>query len=461
VHRPLLQLVNRARPGPADLWFLPLGGTGEIGMNLNLYGHDDHWLMIDCGVTFAEHGSKDPHVQMADPAFIEGERGALCGLVLTHAHEDHLGAVAHLWPRLRCPVYCTPFAAAVLANKLREAGLAGKVPLTVLPPDGPFTVGPFRLRYLTMTHSLPEAQAVLLETAAGTVFHTGDWKLDGAPGLGTPPPERALKALGDAGVDALVGDSTNALTPGYSLSEGALEADLSHLIKDAPGRVIITAFGSNIARLHLFSRLAARYDRFPTLLGRSLRTMAQAAAASGHWNPERRYIDSRDAAYLPGEACLAVATGSQGDPGAALDRLSRNRHPDLLLERGDRVLFSARAIPGNELLIEGVVERLKRLGVEVIGDDQHQIHASGHPAQEELKTLYGWLKPELIVPTHGTQAHLKGHAELAQRSCGIRALTGENGDLFMLRPQAGVRRGWVKAGRLGVGPKGLEPIAEA
>ena len=454
--------MSLASPGASDLWFLPLGGTGEIGMNLNLYGHDDRWLMVDCGVTFAEHGSKDPHVQMADPAFIEAVRHSLCGLVLTHGHEDHLGAVAHLWPRLRCPVLCTPFAAAVLANKLREAGLQGKVPLTVLPPDSPFSLGPFQLHYLTMTHSLPEAQALVLSTAAGTVFHTGDWKLDGAPGLGMPPPESTLRALGDRGIDALVGDSTNALTPGYSLSEGSLERDLAKLIQGAPGRVVITAFGSNIARLHLIARLAARFDRTPTLLGRSLRTMAQAAATSGYWDPERRYIDSRDAAYLPADACLAVATGSQGDPGAALDRLSRNRHPDLLLETGDRVIFSARAIPGNEPLIEALVERLRRLGVEVISDEDHQIHASGHPAQEELKTLYGWLRPELVVPTHGTPSHMRAHGQLAQRDCGIRALTGLNGDLFMLRPQAGVRRGWAPVGRLGVGPKGLVPIgAEA
>ena len=449
-------------PGEGDLWFLPLGGTGEIGMNLNLYGHAGHWLMVDCGVTFAKEGEPGPHVQMADPSFIARRRDELAGLLITHAHEDHVGAVAQLWPRLRCPVFTTRFTAAVLERKLAEHGLVDRVPVTVVDTGDRHRVGPFEVEWVSITHSIPEAHALVLRTDAGTVFHTGDWKLDPHPVLGRPYEEARFRALGEEGVDAMVCDSTNALEPGHSRSEASLHAGLRRVVEAAEGRVVVTSFGSNVARLHTLARVATETGRYVAILGRSLRNMVAAARAAGLWHPDAELVDSRDLGYLPRREILMVATGSQGDPHAAMDRLSRGTHPDLDLEAGDTAVFSSRVIPGNERALEALETRLRRLGVHVVtaDDSPAPIHASGHPCEEELVAMYRWIAPSVAIPTHGTPRHLARHAEIARDAGVRRRLTGENGDLFMIAPNPGVRRGIAEVGRLGVGERGLEAVSD-
>ncbi len=438
-------------PGDADLWFLPLGGCGEIGMNMNLYGHAGEWLMIDCGVTFAREGEPGPHVQMADPAFIAARRDRLAGLVVTHAHEDHVGAVADLWPLLRCPVYTTRFTAAVLRRKLAEQGLEGTVPVVEVARGDRVGVGVFDLEWVGLTHSIPEPNAIVIRTAAGNVFHTADWKLDPAPVLGDPYDPAAYRALAAVGIDAMVCDSTNALVSGHSRSEAELEAGLEQCVRAAPGRVVVGCFGSNVARLQTLARIAERSGRRMGLIGRSLRNMVACARAAGIWSESRHLIDARILGYLPREEVLAVATGSQGEPRAALDRLAGDSHPDVSLEAGDTVIFSSRVIPGNERAVQALVRRLERLQVTIVadGDLPLPIHASGHPASEELEQMYGWVQPRIAIPVHGEAAHLAANADIARR-CGVRQrLVGSNGDLFLIAPVPGIRRGAVATGRIG------------
>ena len=443
-------------PGIDDLWFLPLGGCGEIGMNMNLYGHSGRWLMVDCGVTFGKRGAPGPHVQMPDPAFIVENRQALTALLITHAHEDHIGAVTHLWPSLRCPVYATPFAAEILRRKLAEAGLLRQVPVRIVMPGDTLSLDGFDVEWISLTHSTPESQALVIRTAAGSIFHTGDWKLDDDPVVGPVSPVDRLKALADEDVVAMVCDSTNALVEGHSLSEGELAGPLDDLIARAPGRVVVGCFGSNVARLHTLAQLAGRNGRYAGLLGRSLRNYHSAALAADVWDPRLRLIDPSHLGYLPREEVLAIATGSQGEAGAALDRLAADSHPDLSLEAGDCVLMSSRVIPGNEIPVAALRERLGSLAVEVIADSDLNlpIHASGHPARAELRDLYTWVRPQVAIPVHGENAHMLANAQLADEVGVPRQMHGENGDLFMLAPQVGVRRGVTPVGRLGVDDHG-------
>ena len=446
-----------------ELWFLPLGGTGEIGMNLNLYGHDGRWLMVDCGITFARPGEAGPHVQMPDPGFIAEHRKSLDGLIVTHAHEDHVGAVAHLWPRIECPVYTTPFTAEILKRKLAEAGLLGRVPLHVVAPKSRRWCGVFDVEWISLTHSTPESQALLIRTPAGTVFHTADWKLDPEPVVGPGFDRDLYEALGEENVLAMVCDSTNALVEGRSRSEGVLHRGLLDLVDAAPGRVVVGCFGSNIARLHTLARIAGETGRHLALLGRSLRNYHAAARAAGLWPGRYRVIPSGDLGYLPRHEVLAVATGSQGEPRAALARLAADDHPDFPLEPGDRVILSSRVIPGNERAVAGLVLRLEDRGADVFSDGMTgaPIHASGHPARDELRALYGWVKPRIAIPVHGEPAHLQANARLAREVGVPRQLEGRNGDLFMLAPACGIRRGAVAVGRLGFDGDGLVRIESA
>jgi ribonuclease J len=437
-------------PGPAELVFLPLGGTGEIGMNLNLYGHDGAWLMVDCGITFARGDPALPPVIMPDPAFIATRRDSLVGLLITHAHEDHVGAVAWLWRQLRCPVYATPFTMAVLRRKLIETGLDGRVPLHETRAGLRHTVGPFSVEWVALTHSIPEPNALLIETPVARVFHTGDWKLDDDPVVGPGYARERLRAIGREGVDAMVCDSTNALLEGCSRSEAACRGPLAAAVKAATGRVVVGCFASNIARLHTLADVARATGREFVLLGRSLHNLVQAARIAGHWAPAVEPLDADLAGYLPAERLLAVATGSQGEPRAALDRLASASHPDVLLGPGDTVILSSRTIPGNEREVERLVRRFERLGVVVIEGQDNGMHASGHPAREELERLYGWVKPRLLIPTHGEAAHLLAQAQWA-RQCGVPfQLTGRNGDLFRIAPTPSVQRGVAPVGLLGI-----------
>ena len=447
-------------PSEDELWFLPLGGCGEIGMNLNLFGHDGQWLMVDCGVTFARPGETGPHVQMADPAFIETHRDKLAGLIVTHAHEDHLGAVEYLWDRLQCPIYTNAFSAAILRRKLGEAGMLGRVPIEVVSDGERRRLGPFDVQWLGLTHSTPETQALMLRTPCGAVFHTADWKLDPDPVLGDPIDAARFQALADETVNAMVCDSTNALTPGRSVSEGELFDGLHHWVAEAPGRVIVGCFGSNVARLKMLARVAEATGRYAALLGRSMRNYYTAALTAGVWDTDYRFVDPAHLGYLPRNEVLAIATGSQGEPRAALDRLSAGNLFELDLDPGDLVLMSSRVIPGNEASVERLYRRLAARGVTVIADEalNMPIHASGHPAREELADMYRWVAPELAIPVHGEPEHMDANAQLAA-SVGVpRQLRGENGDLFMIAPVPGIRRGAVPAGRLGLDGRRLVTV---
>ena len=447
-------------PADDDLWFLPLGGCGEIGMNMNLFGHAGRWLMVDCGITFGAPGSGEPHVQMPDPAFIAEQSETLDALIVTHAHEDHIGAVAHLWPQLKCPVYVTPFAAALLANKLAEAGLERRVPVHIVGVNDQRQLGPFDVRWLDLTHSTPESQALVIRTSAGAVFHTGDWKLDPDPVVGANYEQAQLEAVADEGVVAMICDSTNALVDGRSISEGDLYEGLLDVVADAPGRVVVGCFGSNIARLATLARVARDTGRYAGLLGRSLHNYFGAAQKAGLWDDELPLIEPAHLGYLPPREVLAIATGSQGDRRAALDRLSKEDHFDLELESGDTVVMSSRVIPGNELAVAGLAQRFETLGVTLLGQDEanRPIHASGHPARDELEDMYRWVQPAIAIPVHGEPEHLRGNAALAD-SVGVpRQMTGENGDLFMLAPVKGIRRQAVPVGRLGLLDRQLVPV---
>ncbi|QSP95779.1 ribonuclease J [Marinobacter salinisoli] len=448
-------------PDQNDLWFLPLGGTGEIGMNLNLYGHDGQWLMVDCGVTFPKpgrvaadgsvHHRGEPPVQMADPAFIADRRDQLSGLVITHAHEDHVGAVPYLWPLLQCPIYTSRFTAEILRRKLGEFDLLHRVPIIEVDTGDTRQIGPFSVQWLALTHSIPDPNALMIRTPVGRIFHSGDWKLDDQPLVGHGYRKQTFTDLADEGVDAMVCDSTNATVAGHSVSEAALHKGLLDAVNSARGRVVVTCFGSNIARLHTLGMIARETGRYMGLLGRSLINMSSAARAAGVWDSSDRLINPSHLGYLPREEVLVVATGSQGEPRTALRRLAAGTHPDLELEAGDTVIFSARAIPGNEEAIEGLISRLRELGVQVITAEESPvpIHASGHPAQEELQAMYQWVRPKIAIPVHGEAEHMDVHAGIA-KGCGVpKALVGRNGDLFMIRPVPGMRRQIAATGRLG------------
>ena len=419
--------------GSGDLSFLPLGGTGEIGMNLNLYRSGDHWLAVDCGIGFGGGAHPEVEIMMADPLFIAERRDQLVGLVITHAHEDHIGAVAWLWPQLRCPVYATPFAAAVLRRKLGENGLVNQVKLHVVPPGGAIDVAPFSLRFIRMAHSIPEAQALVIETPYGVVLHTGDWKLDPHPLIGPPTDEAALAALGEKGVLALICDSTNAMVEGHSGSERDVRQSLAALIRGLRGRVAVTCFASNVARLESIAIAAREAGRSVALVGRSLRNMDAAARECGYLKGLPPFLGEDDVDEIPDENVLIIVTGSQGEARSALARISADSHPRVALGEGDTVLFSSRVIPGNERAIGAVQDALVRRGVHLMTDADHLVHVSGHPARDELRRLYRLVKPQFAVPVHGEWRHMQAHAELA-REAGARPIIMEDGDILNLAP---------------------------
>lgn len=447
-------------PASDDLVFLPLGGTGEIGMNLNLYGHAGAWLMIDLGITFADDRVGGLDVLMPDPAFIEARRDQLAGLVLTHAHEDHIGAVPYLWPRLRCPIYATPFTAKVLSGKLQEAGLLEEAEITEVPMSGRFSVGPFELELITLTHSIPEPNAVVLRTGAGTVLHTGDWKLDPDPLVGEDYDEAALRGLAGERVLAMICDSTNALVDGDSGSEAEVCSSLNELIGEQKGRVAVACFASNVARVEAVFRAAEAHGRRVALVGRSLLRIFQAARDTGYLAGVRAPIRVEDLGYLPREEVLLLCTGSQGEPRSALWRIVRDEHPHVVLEEGDTVIFSSRVIPGNEISIGRLQNALSRQGLHVVTDRDHFIHVSGHPAREELAQMYQWVRPKIAIPVHGEARHLAEHAELA-RACQVpQALVAENGELIRLAPQGAEVVERVETGRLALDGTRLVPLGD-
>ena len=444
---------------PGDLLFLPLGGAGEIGMNLNLYGHAGKWLMVDLGITFADETMPGIDVVIPDPSFIEERREDLLGLILTHAHEDHLGAVPHLWPRLRCPVYATPFAATVLRRKLREHGLEDEVPLHVVPLGGSVSLPPFEVSFLAITHSILEPNALAIRTAAGMILHTGDWKLDPDPLVMAPTDEAAFRALGEEGVLAMVCDSTNALVEGTSGSEAEVRRRLLDLVVGRPGRVAITIFASNVARLKTIAEVARADDRHLVVVGRSLWRMIEAARETGYMDDLGPLLDDREGGALPPERVLYLCTGCQGEPRGAMARIASGGHREVVLEAGDTVIFSSRIIPGNERAIARMHNQLAEAGVEVISERDADVHVSGHPCREELAAMYRWVRPRIAVPVHGEMRHMRSHADLARSLQVPHAVIAGNGQILKLDAKAPEIVGEVRSGRLLV--DGDRLVAEA
>lgn len=442
-------------PSNQDLWFLPLGGTGEIGMNLNLYGHDRQWLMVDCGVTFDEpikpNGDKCELV-CADPRFISERKEDLAGIVITHAHEDHMGALPYLWSRFPVPVYTTPFTAELLRRKIQRNNQPFCNQIIEVKSGDSLDIGPFQVTWQITTHSLPEPQSLLIETPVGKVFHTADWKIDGAPVTDAPFDHHAMSMLGKCGVDAMVCDSTNALKTGHSVSEGECAKGLFELISSATGKVIVSCFATNIARLITLARIAQRTGRYITFAGHSLNNSVAAARLTGHWPAELAIQDLKTIAYLPDDEILVVATGSQGEEFAAMSRLSQDTFFDLEVSAGDTVIYSAMRIPGNEDDIDKIIQRLKRKKVQVYQahECEFPIHASGHPHEDELISMYRLVKPKVAIPVHGEAAHMQRHAQIAKAQGIPSQLVGENGDLFKLAPHIGIQRGKIKTGRIAI-----------
>jgi ribonuclease J len=432
---------------PSGLHFLPLGGTGEIGMNCNLYHHAGRWLMVDCGVMFGREGVHDMHALYADPSFAVLHRDSLEGLVVTHAHQDHLGAIADVWPDLRCRVYATRFAAALLVDAFAERGLQGKVPLIVIPERARLRLGPFDLQRIPMTHSTVEMGALVIRTAGGAVLHTGDFKLDPHPVMGSLTDELALRALAREQLAAVVSDSTNADHEGTAGSEASLFGPLVEQVEPCTGRVAVTLFASNVARVHTLGRVAARTGRHLVLLGRSLERMVRAATDAGWLADLPVLVDPRDYGWLPRDRVMVLCTGSQGEPRAALSKLAANQRSDVYLDPGDTVLFSARKIPGNELFVDRVVHLLRESGIRSVLADDATIHVSGHACRDELRVLYDWVKPQCVVPVHGTPAKLEAHSELAEER-GLASARLRNGEILQLAPGPPRVVGSVRTGRL-------------
>ena len=431
-----------------ELLFLALGGSGEIGMNVNLYGCQGKWLMVDLGMTFG--GNEYPGVDLvfADLEFIEERTKDLVGVVLTHAHEDHIGAVPYFAQELGVPLYATPFTADLVRRKLAEAGLVDQIELNVIEGSDSFALGPFDISYVPLAHSIAEGHALLIDTPHGRVFHTGDWKLDEEPIIGDPTTEEELCEIGDEGVLAMVCDSTNVFNPAESGSEGAVYRALHDEVARWEGRrVLVTTFASNVARLHTLGAVAQATGRRLCVAGRSLDRMIEVSQDNGYLAEFPEVVDFDTAMSLPRGEVLIVATGGQGEPRAALARIAEKQHP-IELSAGDVVLFSSRQIPGNEIAVGRVQNLLAERGIVMVTDRQSAIHVSGHPGRPELEALYTWLRPQILVPVHGEMRHMTEQARLGLE-CGIpHAVVQKNGDMVRIAPGKPGKIAEVRAGRL-------------
>ena len=451
-------MSDRASPSrsgssrPDELVFAALGGLGEIGMNVYLYGFGPPrartWLMVDLGVTFPHESEPGADVVLPDLRFIVAERKNLAGLVLTHAHEDHVGAVIDLWPSLECPIFATPFTAGMLKTKLGEFGGAQTLPIKEVPLGGRFNAGPFDVEFVSLTHSIPEPNGLAIRTPAGLVFHTGDWKLDPTPVVGRPHDAARLQQLGDEGALALIGDSTNAMREGRSASETDVAKTLQKLVADAPRCVAVTLFASNVARVASIVAACHAAGRTLVVAGRALHRIIEVAIETGYLPQGFTYLDQQRFSDLPRDKVVVLCTGSQGEPRAAMARVAENEHPDISLDKGDLVIFSSRTIPGNERAVSRIQNGLARLGVDVITDAEALVHVTGHPRRDELKDMYAWIRPKIAVPMHGEARHLKAHARLA-RECGVsETFSIVDGDLLKLWPGPAAVVDQLPVGRL-------------
>ncbi|MEC7050625.1 MAG: ribonuclease J [Pseudomonadota bacterium] len=421
----------------SDLLFVPLGGSGEIGMNANLYHYDGSWLMVDLGISFPDDSLPGIDVVLPDLSFIEQRRDSLAGLVLTHGHEDHLGAIPYMWSRLRCPIYGSAFTLALLRRKLSENGNQDDIPLIEISPGTVTEVGAFSVEMVGLTHSIPDPTALAIRCDAGTVLHTGDWKFDSAPGLGNQTDTERLAQIGDEGVLAMVGDSTNAMVEGRTGSEADAEAGLRDVIAAAKGRVAVTCFSSNVARFQSIVRAAQASDRSVAVVGRAIKRAISAAQEVGYLRDLPDFVREEDIDLLPRDNLVIICTGTQGEPRAAMAKIAAGVHESVTLEQGDTVIYSSRQIPGNEPAIAKVQDALIRRRINLVTDEDAPVHVSGHPSRDEMVEMYGLVKPRIAIPVHGTARHLVAHAELAE-TCQVRqTLLPDNGTVIRLAGKGG------------------------
>ncbi len=430
-----------------ELLFVALGGSGEIGMNVNLYGCRGQWLMVDLGLTFADPSYPGIDLILPDLEFIENQQERLAGIVLTHGHEDHIGALPYLAEELKVPLYATPFTAGLIAGKLEEEGLTGQVKLNVVERGGSIELGPFRVSFVALSHSIPEGNGVLVETPFGNIFHTGDWKIDETPVIGEAASVEALTSIGDRGVLALVCDSTNVFQDKPSGSEESVHAGLLAKTLEAKGRVLVTTFASNAARLQTIGRVARETGRQLCIAGRSLDRILRVAQSTGYLKDFPPPIGFDEAMRLPKREVMIIATGGQGEPRAALGRIASGTH-DLKLSEGDTVIFSSRVIPGNEVSIGRIMNQLSDLGVRIVTERQAHVHVSGHPGRPELIEMYNWVRPQIVVPVHGEARHLAEQARVAIGHGVPQAVVQKNGDVIRLAPGDPKKVDEVRVGQL-------------
>lgn len=449
---------NLSYPGKDEIRYVPIGGAGQIGMNLYLYGHAGQWLMVDCGMSFAPDSIPGVDILIPDIGFIMDNLDKLCGIVITHGHEDHIGALTYLWPELKAPIYATAFTAALIREKFSEEGINYKKKLNVVPQDSKFTVGNFNLEFVSMTHSIPESNALLIETPLGRMLHSGDWKLDPTPLVGKTTNRDRLQQLGSEGILAFTCDSTNVFYPGRSGSEALARENLARVVAEKTGKVAVTCFASNVARMESVALAAEKADRHIILAGRSLDRIYKIAVETGHLKPFPNLIDEEQAGYFPDNKILYLCTGCQGEPRSALSKIADQTHPFIKLGEGDTVIFSSREIPGNEISIARLENSLARQGVDIVTADAEKVHVSGHPYREELVEMYSWVRPKIAIPMHGEARHLRAHAALA-KSCqvGIAEIV-ENGQMVSITKNNVETIGFVETGQLALDGTQFIPI---
>lgn len=428
------------KTGPATFangfYFIPLGGSEEFGVNFNLYACDGKWLAIDCGIGFADHRMPGVDILLPDPSFIEDYKKNLLGLVITHAHEDHVGAVPYLWPRLRCPIYCTKFTAAVLRAKMNEFVECRDAPIIVVDTKNEVELDPFKLRFVHVAHSIPQAVSAAIQTSYGCVVHSGDWNLDPTPVIDTPTDEAAFRELGNKGVLAYIGDSTNSPQPGRAGTEADVVGGLEQVFEGIQGKILVTIFASNVGRIQSICRAAHKVGRSVCLLGRSLHRMVSNAHECGYLKDLPPFLAEDDLDVLPSDQILIIATGSQGESQAALARIARGDWREIKLGKGDVAVFSSKAIPGNEKDINAVKNNLSASGVRVVDTSNAgcRIHVSGHPYRDEVSEMYDWLKPQSVVPVHGERLMLESQAALAREKGIEKVVIPNNGSVVRLAP---------------------------
>lgn len=444
---------------PEAIYCVPLGGCGVFGANMTLYGYKDQWIMIDCGMGFADETMPGIDILLPDPAFATTLGNKLLGIFFTHGHEDHIGAVDHLWPRLNAPLYATKFTMERLRQSLSEWTWGHQVKLHEVPQQGKLDIGPFQLQFIRMAHSIPEAKSIAISVKdIGTVLHTGDWKIDPDPVLGDLTDADALKKLGEDGVLAVVGDSTNAMVPGHSGSELDVQKNLTELFGEFDAQIAVTCFATNVGRIKSIYEAAKVNNRKVSLVGRSLWSVDEAARNSGYLLDVPPFLDDDGANMVGGENVVYICTGSQGEPRAALARISNNDHPAMRLSEGDVMIFSSRTIPGNDRAVDRIKNRFLINGVNVITERDAPIHVSGHPYRDELKQLYSWVKPKSVIPVHGEHMQQEKHADLA-RECGVpETFIPVNGDVIEITKDGLRPVGEVKSGILALEGNRIVPV---